>query len=187
MGLDAGFRFQTRGEAGICSGSKKGWNELRSRTVNHPSELFKYGEVAAQAYAEMGNDQAAVLPLINEVGSGTFDGDIYVGNGCRPHACPDAGVLILANISSRKVYMAWKLEGRPIVVRPQLATWPKIGACRVCQAGSSNGSKQSLVDPLANEDVGKVWWSMIPGEVAASANCRLGFVGSDPEFVPETT
>jgi len=103
---------------------KKGWNDLRSRTVNHPSELFSYAEVAKQIYARLGSNAGDVVPLIEGVGSGEFDGDLYVGSGCRPHACTDASVLVVANISTRAVFVSWKLEKRPIAASPKLTEWP---------------------------------------------------------------
>ncbi len=103
---------------------KRGWADLRADKALHPSELLDLGEVAPTLLALLGRDRRAVLPLLNGVGSGAFVDDLYVGSACRPHACMDTGVLVLADPKARKLYVAWKLERRKIQMSAAIAKWP---------------------------------------------------------------
>lgn len=102
-----------------------GWDEFRSKTANQPSDLYQYAPIADQIDAELGTDRDEVLPLIDGAGSGAFEGDIYVGTGCRPHFCRDAQVLVLVDIQMRKAFLAWKLEKQSVQSRPMWKTWPE--------------------------------------------------------------
>ena len=113
----------------------RGWSNLAPPQELHPGELLDFGGIAPQILSLLGASRKDVLPLINGVGSGKFEGALYVGSACRPHACPDAGVLIVADPAARKIYLAWKLEKRaverrpagdwPAAVRRQFDTWAK--------------------------------------------------------------
>ena len=101
----------------------KGWPDISADL--HPSELLDLGDVAVSLLGLIGKDRKQVLPLMNGVGGGSSVGELYVGTACRPHACPDAGVIVIADAKAKKLYVAWKLERKKIERRANDAEWPK--------------------------------------------------------------
>jgi hypothetical protein len=102
----------------------KGWDALRDHKAMHPAELFSNAGVAADIYALLGADRAQYERSITGVGSGTFDGDVFVGMACTPHMCTEEEAILVADIDSRTVYLAWKPMNRKIIVRPPVKQWP---------------------------------------------------------------
>jgi hypothetical protein len=117
--------FKSAGRVKHVPDPSKGWSDLSAHHDRHPGELLDLGEVATPLLALIGKDRKNVLPLINGVGSGDFVGDLYVGTSCRPHACTDAGVIVIADPKAKKLYVAWKLEGRKIERRTNDSDWPR--------------------------------------------------------------
>ena len=105
--------------------AEKGWNTLRDRTVSHPMDLMGYGEIARQIQKLLGSDEQGFLPILSGVGSGKFLGDTFVGTMCLPHQCGSVEGLIVADIPTRKIYIAWKPDEKPILVRPSVQEWPE--------------------------------------------------------------
>jgi hypothetical protein len=102
----------------------KGWDALRDHQATHPSALFSNAAVAADIYALIGADRAQYERSITGVGSGSFDGDVFVGTACTPHMCTDEEAILVADIASRSVYLAWKPINEKIIVRPPVKQWP---------------------------------------------------------------
>jgi hypothetical protein len=102
----------------------KGWSQLRQKTLQHPSEIFEYGEIADQLDALLGDDKSNFEEIITGVGSGEFKGDDYVGSACAQHLCDSTGALVFLSIRDKSVYIAWKPEDEDIVVRPPVKQWP---------------------------------------------------------------
>lgn len=105
--------------------TSKGWSELREKTVSHPSELLSFGEVAAQINDLLGSDKDDYSNIILGVGSGSFDGDYFVGSACTRHLCQEEEALLVASIQEKTVFLAWKPSGEKIVVRPPVKQWPE--------------------------------------------------------------
>jgi hypothetical protein len=121
--------FQSAGSIKHVPSPEKTWSVLRSRKVDHPYpwELFDYAEIASQIHALLGPEEQEFLPIITGVGSGDFQGDMYVGTSCTPHMCDDTGALIVADLERERVFLAWKTENRPIIVRPPIKEWSHSG------------------------------------------------------------
>lgn len=102
-----------------------GWAALRERKIDHPSALFDYAEVAKAMNALLGRDASVVLPIVSGVGSGSFKGDVFVGSACEPHMCGTNEAFVAADIAHKKVFAAWKLDGKAMVVRPAVGDWPQ--------------------------------------------------------------
>jgi hypothetical protein len=117
--------FKQIDSVGFKPDDGKGWDALRERKASHPSELFSNAEVAKQIYALLGNDKAQFEQSITGVGSGSFDGDMFVGSACTPHMCTDEEAILVADIANRSVYLAWKPMNGKIVVRPPVKEWPQ--------------------------------------------------------------
>ena len=97
------------------------------RDVKYPGELLVYGQIASQIIALLGADRAHYEQIIQGVAApGVFRGDTYVGSACKPHACMDEGAILVADIQRQRVFLAWKPEGKSIVVRPKVNEWPAI-------------------------------------------------------------
>lgn len=102
----------------------KGWANLRERKLEHPVNVFEYGEIAKQLDELLAADKANFETIIVGVGNGKFNGDDYVGTSCAAHMCTSTGALIYLSAADRKVYVAWKPDGGKIVVRPEVKQWP---------------------------------------------------------------
>ena len=105
--------FAKSGSRDFVADTSRGWPELREKTVSHPSELLSFGEVAAQINDLLG------------VGSGSFNGDYFVGSACTRHLCQEEEALLVASIQDKQVFLAWKPSGEKIVVRPPVKQWPE--------------------------------------------------------------
>ncbi|NLS00126.1 hypothetical protein HGP17_25145 [Rhizobium sp. P38BS-XIX] len=102
-----------------------GWANLRERAFTHPSDAFKNGEIAESLKAVLGADFDHFQELMSGVGSGQFKGDDFVGSACRPHACLDEAGMIFLSSHDRRVYAAWKPDGKKIAVFPSpVKEWP---------------------------------------------------------------
>ncbi|TCU10020.1 hypothetical protein [Rhizobium sullae] len=119
----AGFK-EVQGETFVADTSK-GWDQLRERSVTHPGGLLNYAEVAAEINHLAGADKALVNDILIGVGSGVFKGDLFVGTACSRHMCMDQEVVVVADLASRTVYLAWKPSGQKIKVNPAVKTWPE--------------------------------------------------------------
>ncbi len=119
----AGRGLKSAGRVKHVPDPSKGWTDLSAHHDLHPSELLDLGEIATSLLDLIGKDRKNVVPLINGVGSGALVGDLYVGASCRPHACPDAGVLVIADPKTKNLYVAWKLERRKIERRSSDRGW----------------------------------------------------------------
>ncbi|MDO5897886.1 hypothetical protein [Agrobacterium sp. Azo12] len=104
--------------------SSKGWSALREKTATHPSDLLSYGEIAAQINGLLATEKDFYSDIILGVGSGSFEGDYFVGSACTRHMCNEQEALLVAGIQEKKVFLAWKPSGEKIVVRPPVKEWP---------------------------------------------------------------
>lgn len=119
----AGFK-EVQGETFVADTSK-GWDQLRERSVTHPGGLLDYAEVAAEINRLAGGDKALINDILLGVGSGEFKGDLFVGTACSRHMCMDQEAVVVADLASRTVYLAWKPSGQKIKVNPGVKTWPE--------------------------------------------------------------
>jgi hypothetical protein len=104
--------------------SSKGWSALREKTATHPSDLLSYGEIAAQINGLLGTEKDFYSDIILGVGSGSFEGDYFVGSSCTRHMCSEQEALLVAGVQEKKVFLAWKPSGEKIMVRPPVKEWP---------------------------------------------------------------
>jgi hypothetical protein len=111
--------------AALTADEDKGWNTLRERTLNHPSDVFGYGEIARQVTNLLGSDTDQFRRILSGTGTGEFKGDDYVGIACASHLCGISEALIYLSAKDRSVYLAWKPEAAKIIVRPAVTNWPE--------------------------------------------------------------
>lgn len=116
--------FTKSGHQDFVANTSRGWSELREKTVSHPGELLSFGEVAAQINDLLGAEKGEYSDIILGVGSGSFDGDHFVGSACTRHLCQEEEALLVASIQDKQVFLAWKPSGEKIVVRPPVKQWP---------------------------------------------------------------
>ena len=133
MPLDPGNLWAWTAERGFVAGpeipfvsdSTKGWDDLRARAVNHPGDLFNYGEVAQSIKDVALAEEKIIVPILTGVGSGKFNGDMYIGSACKPRMCGEQEAIVVADIRNKKIFLAWKVDKKPIVARPALNLWPQ--------------------------------------------------------------
>ncbi|ANM11003.1 MULTISPECIES: hypothetical protein [unclassified Rhizobium] len=118
----AGFK-EVKGEAFVAD-TKKGLDQLRERFVTHPGGLLDYAEIGAEINRLAGSDKALVNDILIGVGSGEFKGDLFVGTSCSRHMCMDQEAVVVADLASRTIYLAWKPSGQKIKVNPPVKEWP---------------------------------------------------------------
>lgn len=99
-----------------------GWDDMKK--VGHPSELLGIGPIADTANTMLGEHRQEFESSITGPGTGAFRNGFYIGEACRPHMCTEAEALIAADISARKLYLAWKPAGKKIILRPAIRRWP---------------------------------------------------------------
>lgn len=116
--------FAKSGDQDFVADTSKGWSELREKTISHPGELLSFGEVAPQINDLLGAEKGEYSDIILGVGSGSFNGDYFVGSACTRHLCQEEEALLVASIQEKQVFLAWKPSGEKIVVRPPVKQWP---------------------------------------------------------------
>lgn len=87
--------------------------------------MLDYAEVAAEINRLAGADKTLVNDILLGVGSAEFKGDLFVGTACSRHMCMDQEAVVVADLASRTVYLAWKPSGQKIKVNPTVKTWPE--------------------------------------------------------------
>jgi hypothetical protein len=105
------------------SNNKLGWDAL-SRDLAFPIDLYQNSGVEAAIKTLTGPDDQAFVRGLSGPSKGEFLGDTYFGSGCAAHDCPFAGSFVIVNVAERKVFLAWKEDGKPFVVRPPVKDWP---------------------------------------------------------------
>ena len=102
----------------------KGWKDVREGSINHPTDVFRYREIAEQAEELLGNDREVFLELLSGPGSGHFSNGHYLGKTCMAHNCTRAGAMIYLDPDIKGVFLAWKPDGRTTEIVPELIFWP---------------------------------------------------------------
>lgn len=102
----------------------KGWNDLRDRTFQHPADIYSYGQISPDLSKLVGDQAKDYLTVVMGPGSAEYKGDLIVGTACQPHNCMDTGSLLIANLQTHHLFVAWKPDGGKIVVRPPVKEWP---------------------------------------------------------------
>ena len=100
-----------------------GWGNLEGATIEHPFDLFYSAEFMAQAEALLGKNRDTFLTILTGLGAGEFRGQVYVGSAGFPHNCPYAQAFLLADPTSRRLFLAWNIEGREVQA-PAIWDWP---------------------------------------------------------------
>lgn len=112
------------GKQAFVSDKSKGWPQLRERTASHPADLLDYAEINAEIVRLAGNEASLVNDILAGVGSGKYDGDLFIGTSCSRHMCLDQEAIVIADMAHKLVYLAWKPSGQKIKVNPGVLTWP---------------------------------------------------------------
>lgn len=102
----------------------KGWKDVREGSINHPTDVFRYREIAEQAEELLGNDREVFLELLSGPGSGHFSNGHYLGKACMAHNCTRAGAMIYLDPDIKGVFLAWKPDGRTTEIVPAFIFWP---------------------------------------------------------------
>jgi hypothetical protein len=116
--------FQKTSNTAFQTSKAKGWAQLQQCGINHPGDIFSFGEIAAQIDSLLGPAKASYVDILMGTGSGQFDKDYFIGTSCTRHSCGEEEALLVASIANRKVFLAWKPSGEKIQVRPPVTEWP---------------------------------------------------------------
>lgn len=108
----------------FVANAARGWTEMRERTAGHPADLFDYEVIAQQIYDLLGDRREEALRIVLGVGSGRFDGDMFVGTACEPHNCGLTASILIADMQTRQVFVAYKPDDGPLVILPDADLWP---------------------------------------------------------------
>ena len=116
--------FKDAGPIAFLADSRLGWDALRHQDLAFPIDLYNNSQVGAAIKALAGPDDRTFTTGLSGPSKGEFVGDAYFGTGCAPHNCPFAGSFVIVDVASRKVFVAWKDNDSPFVVRPPVKDWP---------------------------------------------------------------
>jgi hypothetical protein len=104
---------------------KSGWQALRERAFQHPSDALQNAEIVASLNSLLGADFDAFQEIITGMGGGEFKSGDYVGTTCTPHMCREQEALLFLSAKNRRAYAAWKPYEKKIVVHPPIKEWPE--------------------------------------------------------------
>lgn len=113
------------GVAAFVPDDKSGWQALRERSFEHPSDALKNADIAATIKSLLGADFEAFQAIITGTGSGEFKSDDYIGRTCTPHMCREQEALLFLSAKDRRAYAAWKPHQKKIIVHPPVKQWPE--------------------------------------------------------------
>jgi hypothetical protein len=73
----------------------------------------------------LGDRKPQFLKAMNGPGNGRYEGDWFIGTACQRHNCSylGSGSIIALDIPGRRLFLAWKPDGKKIEVRPAVAEW----------------------------------------------------------------
>ncbi|TWD58266.1 hypothetical protein FB480_1011030 [Agrobacterium vitis] len=114
--------FKSTSDSPFKTDNSKGWAQLKNSEISHPGDILSFDEIATQINDLLGPDKAAYIDIIMGTGSAQFDKDYLIGASFSRSTEEDA--LLIASIPNRKVFLAWKPEGKKIQVRPPIKEWP---------------------------------------------------------------
>lgn len=117
--------FKELGVTAFAPDDKSGWQALRERSFQHPSDVLKNAEISATLKSLLGQDFDTFQKIITGTGSGEFKNDDFVGETCSAHRCGDEEALLFLSAKDRQPYVAWKPDGQKIVVHPPVQKWPE--------------------------------------------------------------
>jgi hypothetical protein len=117
-----GQGFAEAGDVAFQPDAAKGWDDMKG--AQHPADLLSIGPIADVANAMLAEHRQEFEKSITGPGSGEYKNGFYIGEACQPHMCTEAEALIAADISARKLYLAWKPAGKKIILRPAIRRWP---------------------------------------------------------------
>ena len=112
------------GNQAFVADKLKGWPQLRERAASHPADLLDHAEINTEISRLAGDDAPLVNDILIGVGSGKYDGDLFIGTSCSRHMCLDQEAIVIADMAHKVVYLAWKPSGQKIKVSPIVKTWP---------------------------------------------------------------
>lgn|GEM_PF-4076760 len=101
-----------------------GWEDLREGAITHPTDVFRYREIAEQADELLGVEREVFLELLSGPGSGHFTNGHYLGEACMAHNCTRAGAMIYLDPDIKRVFLAWKPDGQATEIVPEFIYWP---------------------------------------------------------------
>lgn len=113
------------GDMAFVAEDKSGWQALRERSFQHPSDALKNAEIAAALKSLLGSDFEAFQEIITGTGGGEFKSDDYVGTTCTAHMCMEEEAFLFLSAKDRQAFAAWKPYERKIVVHPPVKQWPE--------------------------------------------------------------
>jgi hypothetical protein len=104
-----------------------GWNALRSRLVQHPSELLQHSEFSSLLGKLLGHSRYSSLPrILTGPGNVQYESNTLIAEACQAHSCNDTSALIAIEIASQRVAIALKDGSNARFVVPRDDEWPDV-------------------------------------------------------------
>ena len=123
-----------------------GWEDLRDGAITHPTDVFRYREIAEQAAELLGNERDVFLKLLSGPGSGHFSNGHYLGEACMAHNCTRAGAMIYLDPDIKRIFLAWKPEGQETEIVPELFFWPSAAQSAFVEWEAKYATVSALVE-----------------------------------------
>jgi hypothetical protein len=100
------------------------WQDLSAERTDSPWALFRHPQMKDVINTLIGKDKDMVESIIYGPGDIAHKGNLFVATACAPHACSFAKVILVFDTSRKGIFVAWKPDDNPFVVRPPSEQWP---------------------------------------------------------------
>jgi hypothetical protein len=111
--------------AAVLQDAGSGWDAFRTRAISVPSDLLLYADLVEELRGLAGEDFDLVSQIIYGPPDGSYVGPVFIGSNCISHACSSGGTLIIADLTTRGLFLAWNPpQDGPSEVRPSADSWP---------------------------------------------------------------
>jgi hypothetical protein len=107
------------------SDPKKTWDTIEAAHVTHPADLMDFAPIASRIYSIVGPSRKRRFnAIVTGTGEAKTVGHLVIATSCVWHLCDLTGLLLVADTQAHQIYMAWKDERHPLVVKPTTG-WPQ--------------------------------------------------------------
>lgn len=109
---------------GFAAKAEGGWSALRSRSIDHPSQILNYSDLGRLLDERIGADRSALIRISSGPGSANYRNNLFVSTSCQAHSCGDTALLVVADIATKRMFVAIKDGQRPPLISPKVSEWP---------------------------------------------------------------
>jgi len=118
----SGFGPETK--LAFAAKSDDGWSAMRSRQIGFTANLPEYADLDHLINERVGALRPVFLRLTSGPGNVGYHGNLFIGTSCQAHACDETGLLVVADISTKRLFVAMKDQKGSPTFSPSFSEWP---------------------------------------------------------------